>query len=96
MKQKRSDQSVAIYGLECIAVAALVGGVYLLSLGREGGTELIALAAMIGTGILGWSRGGTYYDSTPEVVPGPEVAEPAKVKPPLVSFGEADKPVGQD
>ena len=80
---KRSDQSVAIYSLTALAAVALAGAVVLLSLGRGGAPELIAFAGMIGAGVLGWARGGTYYDPTPEVVPTPVVVdvEPAAVLP---------------
>jgi hypothetical protein len=66
---KRSDQSMAIYGLIVVAGIALIGGIVLLAMEREGAAELIAFAGIVGAGVLGWSRGGTYYDARTEVVP---------------------------
>ncbi len=81
MAPKRSDQSIAIYGVLAIAVIGLVGYIVLLGLGREVPDALLAVVvASAISGVLGWARGGTYYDPTPEVVPAPVVADrPATV-----------------
>lgn len=70
---KRSDQSVAVYGILILTGIALVGLIALLALGREVPEGLLTGVVLGGiTGVLGWARGGTYYDPTPEVVPAPQ------------------------
>ena len=76
---KRSDQSIAIYGVLAIALVGLVGYIVLLALGREVPDALLAVVvASALSGVLGWARGGTYYDPTPEVVPAPVVTDQAE------------------
>lgn len=69
---KRSDQSVAIYGVILIGWTALVGYVVLAALGKDAPEALLTLVVVAAvSGTLGWARGGTYYDPTPEVIPAP-------------------------
>lgn len=70
MKPARSDQSVAIYGLLAIAAIALIGYVVLLVLDRDAPESLmISVVLGIVSGVLGWSRGGTYYAPDTETIP---------------------------
>ena len=74
---KRSDQSVAIYGILAVTMVGLVGYIVLLALGREVPTDILGVVVAAGiSGVLGWARGGTYYDPTPEKVPAPTVPAP--------------------
>ncbi len=75
---KRSDQSVAIYGVILIGWTALVGYVVLAALGKDAPEALLTLVVVAAvSGTLGWARGGTYYDPTPEVVPTPAAPDAA-------------------
>ena len=81
---KRSDQSIAIYGVLAIGLVGLIGYIVLLALGRDVPDALLAVVvSACVSGVLGWARGGTYYDPTPEVVPTPVAVdvEPAAVLP---------------
>lgn len=67
---KRSDQSLAIYGVLLLAVVGLVGYIVLIALGKEAPDVL--LTGVVGValgGVLGWARGGTYYEPDSEKVP---------------------------
>jgi tetrahydromethanopterin S-methyltransferase subunit E len=73
-KPKRSDQSLAVYGVLALAIVGLVGYIVLIALGRDAPDAL--LTGVVGValgGVLGWARGGTYYQPDREVVPAPEV-----------------------
>ena len=77
MKPKRSDQSIAIYGILGVTTVALIGLLVLLGLGREVPEALLTGVVLGGmTGVLGWARGGTYYEPDEERIPAPVVVEP--------------------
>lgn len=88
---KRSDQSLAIYGVLAIGAIGLIGYIVLLALGRDVPDALLAVVvASALSGVLGWARGGTYYNPTPEVIPAPVVdVEPA----PVVAEAPAPEPL---
>lgn len=74
MKPKRSDQSIAIYGILAVTTVALIGLLVLLGLGREVPEALLTGVVLGGmTGVLGWARGGTYYEPDEERIPSPPV-----------------------
>lgn len=67
---KRSDQALAIYGVLALSVVGLLGYIALAAMGREPDDALLAVVVASGVGgVLGWARGGTYYQDTPEIVP---------------------------
>lgn len=69
-KQQRSDQSLAVYGILTITFVGLVGYILLLALDKEPPSDILGVVVAAGiSGVLGWARGGTYYDPTPEKVP---------------------------
>lgn len=77
---KRSDQSLAIYGILGITAVGLLGYITLLALGREAPTDILGVVVAAGiSGVLGWARGGTYYNDEKEVVPAPPVTPAAPV-----------------
>lgn len=78
-KYQRSDQSIAIYGILGLTGIALVGLIILLGMGREVPEGLLTGVVLGGmTGVLGWARGGTYYDPSQEKVPSPPT-EPSTI-----------------
>lgn len=84
MKPKRSDQSIAIYGVLTLGAIALIGYVVLLALDKDVPDALLAVVvAGALSGVLGWARGGTYYEPDVETIPTPE-----KVVPPGPKAGE--------
>ena len=74
---KRSDQSLAIYGVLLMGIVALVGFIVLLAMDKEA-PEVLLTAAVVGviSGVLGWARGGTYYNPGTEVVPESDLVDP--------------------
>ena len=69
---KRSDQSVAIYGILILTAIGLIGTIALALLGKPV-PEVLATGVVLSgmAGVLGWARGGTYYAPDKEVVPSP-------------------------
>lgn len=73
---KRSDQSIAIYGVIALAVVGLIGYIVLIALGKEAPDVL--LTGVVGValgGVLGWARGGTYYEPDSEKIPAAPIVE---------------------
>lgn len=92
---KRSDQSIAIYGVLAIGLVGLIGYIVLLALGRDVPDALLAVVvSACVSGVLGWARGGTYYDPAPEVIPAPETA-PDETLPARTLQESAETPVKQ-
>ena len=83
MTPKRSDQSVAIYGILILTAIGLIGTIALALLDKPV-PEVLATGVVLSgmAGVLGWARGGTYYDPTREVVPSP--VEPTSGPQPFV------------